>query len=321
MIEKLTLRDVQKAADRIRGISHVTPILTSSSLNQLTGNDLFCKGEHLQKVGAFKFRGAFNAVSRLDQQQLDRGLITVSSGNHAQALALAGRLHHAKVHIVMPDTASGIKKEAVKSYGADIHWCGNLQTKREKSLAEIKSLTGAHYIPPYDHPDVIAGQGTVALEMLDQIADLDVLVAPVGGGGLIAGIALVAKSMCPGIKVYGAEPLGADDAARSLSEGRRLPQLNPQTIADGLQTGIGEWNWHIIKDQVDDILTVNDQEIIDATHFIWERMKQVVEPSGAVSLAMVMSDEFRKRHQGQRIGLVFSGGNVSLDFFQCHKQS
>ena len=320
-MNELSLHHIQEAAKRIRGHAHVTPVLTSESLNQITGNEVFCKGEHLQKVGAFKFRGAFNAVSQLSRDQLDQGLITVSSGNHAQALSLAGKLFQSKVHIVMPTTASPVKKEAVKSYGAHIYPCGNVQHEREKALAEFQRKTGACYIHPFDHPHIIAGQGTVALEMLDQIADLDVLVAPVGGGGLLAGVALCAKSIHPELKVYGAEPLGADDAARSLACGERLPQKDPRTMADGLQTGLGEWNWSIIKKSVDGILTVTENEILQATRFIWERMKQLVEPSGAVSLAVVLSDEFRRLHQGQRIGLVFSGGNVRPDFFQFQKQS
>ena len=320
-MNELSLQHIQQAAKRICGHAHLTPMLTSKSLNLLADNEVFCKGEHLQKVGAFKFRGAFNAVSQLTRDQLDQGLITVSSGNHAQALALAGQLFQSEVHVVMPETASPVKKRAVKSYGAKIYSCGNVQHEREKALVECQRKTGAYYIHPFDHPHIIAGQGTVALEMLDQIADLDVLVAPVGGGGLLAGVALCAKSIHPGLKVYGAEPLGADDAARSFASGERLPQLKPQTMADGLQTGLGEWNWSIIKKSVDGILTVTEDEILHATRFIWERMKQLVEPSGAVSLAVVLSDEFRRLHQGQRIGLVFSGGNVSPEFFQIQKQS
>ena len=320
-MKELTLKDIQRAAERIRTHAHYTPVLRSESINQLAGNDLFCKGEHLQKVGAFKFRGAFNAVSQLSQEQLDQGLITVSSGNHGQALALAGQLFRSKVYIVMPETASYIKKEAVKSYGATIYSCGNVQHQREKALIDFQIKTGAYYIHPFDHPHIIEGQGTVALELLNQVADLDVLVAPVGGGGLLAGIALCAKSMSPGIQVYGAEPLGADDAARSLASGERQPQLDPQTIADGLQTGLGELNWSIIKQSVDRIVTVREDEILHATRFVWERMKQLVEPSGAVALAAVFSEEFRALHQGQRVGLVFSGGNVNSDFFQIQNQS
>jgi threonine dehydratase len=257
-MNELSLQHIQEAAKRIRGHAHVTPVLTSESLNQLATNEVFCKGEHLQKVGAFKFRGAFNAVSQLSRDQLDQGLITVSSGNHAQALALAGKLFQAEVHIVMPSIASPVKKEAVKSYGAHIHLCGNVQHEREKALEDFQRKTGAYYIHPFDHPHIIAGQGTVALEMLDQIADLDVLVAPVGGGGLLAGVSLAAKSIHPSLKVYGAEPLGADDAARSFACGERLPQINPRTMADGLQTGLGEWNWSIIRKSVDGILTVTE---------------------------------------------------------------
>ncbi len=301
--------------------AHVTPVFSSVTLNELGGNEVYCKGEHLQKVGAFKFRGAYHAVSQLTPSQLEKGLITVSSGNHAQALALAGKLHHAKVHIVMPDTASNVKRKAVLSYGAMIHDCGNLQSEREEALSEIQKETGSVCVHPYDHPDVIAGQGTVCLEFLDQVSKLDVLVAPVGGGGLLSGLAVAGKSLSPSLKIYGAEPLGADDAARSFASGKRLPQLDPRTMADGLQTGLGELNWEIIKNKVDGIWTVSEREIFDTTLFVWERMKQVVEPSAAVALAAVMSEPFRNRYQGKRVGVVFSGGNVSPDFFQLHKQS
>ena len=181
----ITIKQILEAADSLRGKAHVTPVLTSRRLDELAGNQVFCKGEHLQRVGAFKFRGAFHAVSRLSEAELKRGLITQSSGNHAQALALAGQLHGAKVHIVMPKQAPEVKKQAVIAYGATIHWCDNRQSDRERVLKEVQAQTGAHYVPPYDHPDVIAGQGTVALELLDQISELDVVVAPVGGGGLL----------------------------------------------------------------------------------------------------------------------------------------
>ena len=313
---RINIKRVLEAADRLQGKAHVTPILTSRRLDASAGNQLFCKSEHLQRVGAFKFRGAFHAVSRLSKDQLKHGLITQSSGNHAQALALAARLFGVKAHIVMPKQAPEVKKQAVIDYGAMIHWCDNRQSDREQVLKEIQDRTGAHYIPPYDHPDVIAGQGTVALELLDQVSDLDVVVAPVGGGGLLGGIALVIKSLRPRIKIFGAEPAGADDAAQSLSRGERLPQLNPKTIADGLLTGLGEWTWPLVRDHVDGIVTVTDPAILQAMHLIWCQMKQIVEPSGSVALAAVLSDEFRSGFQGKRIGIIFSGGNVALDFFQ-----
>ena len=311
----ITIKHILEAADSLRGQAHVTPILTSRRLDELAGNQVFCKGEHLQRVGAFKFRGAFHAVSRLSEAELKQGLITQSSGNHAQALALAGQLHGAQVHIVMPKQAPEVKKQAVTAYGATIHWCDNRQSDRERVLKEVQAQTGAHYVPPYDHPDVIAGQGTVALELLDQVSELDAVVAPVGGGGLLGGIALAIKSLRPRIKVYGAEPAGADDAAQSLSRGERLPQLAPNTIADGLLTSLGEWTWPLVRDHVDGIVTVEDPAILDAMRLIWLQMKQIVEPSGSVALAAVLCDEFRAQFQGKRVGVILSGGNVALDFF------
>lgn len=312
----ITIQRILEAADSLRGKAHVTPVLTSRRLDELAGNRIYCKGEHLQRVGAFKFRGAFHAVSRLSDAELSRGLITQSSGNHAQALALAGQLHGVKVHIVMPNQAPEVKKQAVISYGATVHWCDNRQSDREAVLKEVQERTGAHYIPPYDHPDVIAGQGTVGLELLDQVSGLDVVVAPVGGGGLLGGIALAIKSLQPHIKIFGAEPAGADDAARSIAKGERLPQLDPNTIADGLLTSLGEWTWPLVRDYVDGIVTVRDPEILQAMRRIWLQMKQIVEPSGSVALAAVFSDEFRSQFKGKRIGVIFSGGNVALDFFE-----
>ena len=311
----ITIKHILEAADSLLGKAHVTPVLASSRLDELAGNQVFCKGEHLQRVGAFKFRGAFHAVSRLSEAELKQGLITQSSGNHAQALALAGQLHGAKVHIVMPKQAPEVKKQAVIAYGATIHWCDSRQSDRERMLKAVQAQTKAHYVPPYNHPDVIAGQGTVALELMNQVSGLDAVVAPVGGGGLLGGIALAIKSLRPRIKVYGAEPAGADDAAQSLSKGERLPQLQPNTIADGLLTSLGEWTWPLVKDHVDGIVTVEDPEIVDAMQLIWRQMKQIVEPSGSVALAAVLSDEFREQFQGKRVGVIFSGGNVALDFF------
>ena len=315
-MQELSLSEDGKAAERIRGHAHITPLFSSRLLDAAAGNRIFCKGEHLQRVGAFKFRGALNAVSRLSPSQIAHGLVTQSSGNHAQALALVGKLHGVQVHIVMPRQAPEVKKAAVVSYGAQIHWCDTAQSDRESKLEEVMHATRACYIPPYDHPDIIAGQGTVALEMLDQIDDLDALVAPVGGGGLLSGVALAAKSLNPGLKVYGAEPEGADDAARSLQQGKRLPQVNPITIADGLRTSLGNWTWPLVRDYVDDIITVNDIAILNAMKFAWGHMKQIVEPSGAVALASVMDESFKARHADERVGLVLSGGNVSLDFFE-----
>lgn len=302
---------IRDAAVRIAGFVHRTPVMTCSTLDALAGRKLFFKCENLQKVGAFKYRGATNAVRKLTDAEAAKGVVTHSSGNHAQALALAARVRGIPAYIVMPKTAPLVKKNAVEGYGGIVTQCEPNLAARESTAAEIVARTGGTLIPPFDHPDVIAGQGTAALELLDEVPDLDALVAPVGGGGLLSGIAIAGE----GRRVFGAEPLGADDAARSKAAGRFIPQTAPNTIADGLLTSLGELTWPIVRDKVERVITVTDDQIRAAMRLVWERMKLIVEPSGAVGLAAVLTDEFRSVSGADRIGIVFSGGNVNLDAF------
>lgn len=314
------LEDVRQAATVLDGTAHRTPLLTSRSLSQRSGNKLYFKSEHLQRSGAFKFRGAFHALSRIHVAGAASTVVTQSSGNHAQALSLAGQILGLQVHVVMPEEAPEVKRRATIDYDASIHPCLQNQEDRMRVLRQVQQDTRSHYVAPYDDPQVIAGQGTVALEMLQELPTLDALIIPVGGGGLLGGMAMTAKSMKPSIRVYGAEPVGADDAHRSLIAGKPLPMHHPQTIADGLLTSLGDWTWPLIESHVDDILTVSDSEITGAMTLLWSRMKQVVEPSGAVALAVALTEGFQSRHQSQRIGVVLSGGNVDLSFFHRHKQ-
>lgn len=292
--------------------AHATPVLTSTTLNRLAGRKLYLKCENLQKVGAFKIRGALNAVLRLPEDVARRGVVTHSSGNHAQALALAAKTRGIPAHVVMPEGSTRVKRDAVLGYGARIVSCEPTLEARERTAREVADGTGATLIPPYDHPDVIAGQGTVALELLEQVPELDAVIAPIGGGGLASGIAIALKARAPGTLVFGAEPQGADDAARSKAKGELLPQTDPRTIADGLRAGLGELTWPIIRDRVDRIFTVSDTEIVGAMRLVMERMKLVVEPSGVVSVAVALSDVVRSMPGLGRVGVVISGGNVDL---------
>lgn len=310
--EKLAvgLADVQAAATRIIEHVHRTPIIQSRQLNALCGSDLFFKCENLQKVGAFKARGATNAVFALPEQQVQAGVATHSSGNHGAALARAAGLRGVTAHIVMPENAPQVKKEATLAYGAQIIECEATLAARESALEAVVAATGATVVHPYDNAAVIAGQGTVGLEMLEQLENLDVVVVPVGGGGLLAGVALAIKSLHPEIEVLAAEPAGADDAFRSFGLGRLIPQTNPKTIADGLLTSLGQRNFPIIQRHVDTIVTVEEESIVRAMQLQWSRLKSVVEPSGAVSFAAVL--EHPERFRGRRVGLVISGGNLDL---------
>jgi threonine dehydratase len=287
--------------------------MTCSTLDQLAGRGLFFKCENLQKVGAFKYRGATNAVRKLSDTEAATGVVTHSSGNHAQALALAARVRGVPAHIVMPRTAPLVKKNAVEGYGGIVTLCEPTLAAREAAAAELVAQTGATLIPPFDHPDVIAGQGTAALELLDEVPDLDAIVTPVGGGGLLSGCAIAARGINPAISVFAAEPLGADDAARSKAAGAFIPQTSPNTIADGLLTSLGELTWPIVRDRVDRIFTVTDDQIRSAMRLVWERMKLIVEPSGVVGLAAALGKEFRELPGVRKVGIVFSGGNVNLD--------
>ena len=307
------LADVRAAARRIAPYAHRTPVLTSEAIDAAAGRALFFKCEHLQKVGAFKFRGAVNALSRLiEAGDPPKAVVTHSSGNHAQAVALAGKMLGFEAHIVMPTTAPAVKRQAVEGYGARIYPCPPTLEARASTAQEVMAATGGVLIPPYNHPDVIAGQGTVALELLGQIRDLDALIVPVGGGGLMSGVALACREAAPHLPIFAAEPLGADDAARSKAAGRLLPQTGPNTIADGLLTSLGDLTWPVLRDVVEAVITVSEDEITAAMGLIWTRLKQVVEPSGAVPLATALSPALADRPELKRIGLVISGGNVDL---------
>jgi threonine dehydratase len=304
---------VRDAARRIAGMVHRTPLASCATLDRLSGRKLVFKCEHLQKAGAFKFRGACNAVMKLPSAMAKRGVVTHSSGNHAAALALAARSRNLTAHVVMPRNASPVKQRAAQEYGARIIECASTQSARETTAEAILAETGGVFIPPYDHPDIIAGQGTVALELIEQAPDVDAVLAPVGGGGLVSGICIAARGVAPHVRIFAAEPKGADDAARSKAAGQRLPQTSPNTIADGLRTGLGEITWPIVRDQVERVITVTDIEITVAMRLLWERAKLLVEPSAAVAFAAVLTDEFRSLPGLERVGIVLSGGNVDLD--------
>jgi threonine dehydratase len=307
------LNDIHAAAARLAGRAHRTPVMTSATLDRLAGRRLFFKCENLQKVGAFKYRGAANAVLKLSDAEAAKGVVTHSSGNHAQALALAARERGVPAYIVMPRTAPAVKKAAVEGYGGQITLCEPVLADRERAANELVAKTGATLIPPFDHPDVIAGQGTVALELLADVPDLDAFIVCLGGGGLIAGCAIAAHGLKPGLRVLGAEPSGADDAARSKAAGQWVPQTAPNTIADGLLTSTGQLTWPVIRDLVEHVHTVTDDEIKATMRLIWERMKLIVEPSGAVSAAVALGAAFRARPGLEKVGVIVSGGNVNLD--------
>jgi threonine dehydratase len=307
----VSIEDIRQAATRIAGRVHRTPVLTCTAINDLAGASLFFKCENFQKVGAFKMRGATNAVLSLDDDAASRGVATHSSGNHAQALALAARMRGIPAFIVMPSNAPAVKRAAVEGYGAEIITCEPTLKAREETLKAVVERTGAVFIHPYDNEAIIAGQGTAALELLEDVPDLDVVMTPVGGGGLLSGTALAVKALASDTRVIAAEPVGADDAARSLAAGHIIPSVEPNTVADGLLTSLGERNFPIIKKNVSAIWTVGDPEIIAAMKLIWERMKIVIEPSAAVCPAAVLSRPGEVA--GLRIGIILSGGNVDLD--------
>ncbi|MDN3688026.1 pyridoxal-phosphate dependent enzyme [Cyclobacterium jeungdonense] len=309
-IPEINSDKIREARKRIDLMVHWTPLMRSSALDKMAGCELIFKCENFQKVGAFKARGAANAVLKLDPSQRVNGVATHSSGNHAAALARAASEAGIPAYIVMPSTAPEIKKQAVKEYGGVIFECEPNLLAREEGLRKVVDTYGAVFIPPYDHWDVIEGQATCAFEIFEEGLSLDVLLSPVGGGGLLAGTALSAHFYSPDTQVIGAEPEGADDAKKSFLAGRRIPVEKPNTIADGLLTSLGEINFGIISEHVTDILTVNDEEIIAAMRLIYERMKLVIEPSCAVPLAAVLRN--KTRFQNQKVGIILSGGNVDL---------
>ncbi|RMF60863.1 MAG: pyridoxal-phosphate dependent enzyme [Calditrichaeota bacterium] len=302
---------IKEAAVRINPFIHRTPIFTCSTLNEMTGVTLYFKCENFQKVGAFKFRGACNTVFSLTEEEASRGVATHSSGNHAQALALAARLRGIPAYIVMPENAPTVKVAAVKGYGGIITFCEPTLEARESTLEKVVAETGATFVHPYNDFRVITGQATAALELLEEVPELDVVMAPVGGGGLLSGTALSVKYLSPATRVIGAEPAGADDAYRSWKAGYIIPSVNPKTIADGLLTSLGENTFAIIRQYVDDIVTVSEEAIIQAMRFIWERMKIIVEPSAAVPLGALL--EKNNFPRGTRVGVILSGGNVDLE--------
>lgn len=318
MTERIALADAAPDLEAIRAAQvriaphvHRTPVLSSRSLDQLTGSRLFFKCENLQKVGAFKARGACNAVFSLTKEDAARGVATHSSGNHGAALAYAASQRGIPAWIVMPENAPAIKQANVRELGGQIRLCAPTRAAREASCAAVLADTGATLVHPYDDWRVIAGQATAALELLDELPELDALIAPVGGGGLLSGTAIVAKALRSSIKVYGAEPAGADDAQRSLRAGHIELQTNPRTIADGLRTSLGDKTFSILRERVDDIGTVSEEGIVRAMRLVWEKLKIVVEPSAAVPLGLLL--EHKLPLQGLQVGIILSGGNVDLD--------
>jgi len=307
------LEDIRAAASRIGRYIHRTPVLTSRTLDVLSGRKLYFKCENFQKVGAFKMRGAANAVLKLGDEAASRGVVTHSSGNFAQALSLAAKLRGIEAHIVMPRTASRVKRQAVEGYGAQVHPCEPTLAAREETAAVIIAETGGTLLHPYNHADIIAGQGTCGLELLEDVPDLDAIIAPIGGGGLMSGLCIAARGLKRSMRLFGAEPAGADDAARSLAAGELIPQTSPNTIADGLLTSLGDLTWPIVRDHVEGIITVEDGAIVRAMRLVWQHMKLVIEPSAAVAVAAVLTEEFRAVSEVERVGVVLSGGNVDLD--------
>ncbi len=307
----MNLADIHRAASKLLGVVHRSPVLTCSRLNRAVDAELFFKAEHLQKTGSFKARGASHAVLLLSAAERIRGVVTHSSGNHAAALAWAALAQGVTARVVMPEDALPNKVDAVRSYGAEVFLCPPTIASRAEMLKEIVAETGAIFIPPFDDERIIAGQGTAALELLDEVPDLEVIVAPVGGGGLLSGTILAADGR---VSVYGAEPKLADDAWRSIKAGAIAEPVDPpRTIADGLRTGLGKLTWPIIRDGVEDILLVEDDEIIAATRDLMAFGKWVVEPSGAVPLAALLANVDRFR--GKRVGVILSGGNADVRQF------
>ncbi len=307
------LAEIKLAATRIEGAAHRTPVHTSRTIDALCGASLYFKCEQYQRVGAFKFRGAMNAIAKQFQAGFRGAVVTHSSGNHAQAVALAARIHGLDAHIVMPTNAPTIKRQAVEEYGAKIHPCAPILSERERTAANVCDETGGLLIPPYDHPDVIGGQGTAGLELFQQVPHLDAVIIPVGGGGLLSGVTLAYRELAPEVPIFAAEPAGADDASRSKLAGEFIPQTNPQTIADGLRTSLGEHTWPVVRDLVEEVVVVHDEEIVAAMRLLWERMKLLVEPSAAVGLAAILARRQTRLAACEHIGVLLTGGNLDLE--------
>lgn len=311
MKKEPALEDIRKAHQRIKPFIHRTPVLTSRAIDEMSGAMLYFKCENFQKVGAFKIRGATNAVFSLTDEEAAHGVATHSSGNHAAALALAARWRSIPSYVVMPLNAPKVKMMAVSGYGAQITFCQPTLEAREQTLARLLETTGAVFIHPYNDLRVICGQGTAALELFSDVQGIDAVITPVGGGGLLSGTAVAVKSVSSSTLIFGAEPERADDARRSLNAGRIIPADDPQTLADGLRSSLGDLTYPILKKLVTEIFTATEEGIVEAMRLIWERMKIVVEPSSAVPLAAVLKET--TSFAGKRVGVILSGGNVDLD--------
>ncbi|NRA50776.1 MAG: pyridoxal-phosphate dependent enzyme [Phaeodactylibacter sp.] len=305
-----TKADIEATHEAIRPYIHRTPVLTCTAIDKIAGASLFFKCENFQKVGAFKMRGASNAAVRLSEADRQQGLATHSSGNHAQAVALSAKLMGVPAYIVMPENAPAAKRAATEGYGARITTCANTLAARESTLQQVVEETGATFIHPYNDYNVIGGQATCAKELLEDTDGLDLLIAPVGGGGLMSGTALSARYFAPGVKVIGSEPLAVDDAFRSLKSGALQSNATIDTIADGLRTNLGEKTFGILQKELDDIFLVSEEEIINAMQLIWTRMKIIIEPSCAVPLAAILKHP--EVFKGKRVGIILTGGNVDL---------
>ena len=309
MAAAVNFGDVRGAAQRIEGIVARTPVLSSPGLDSLAGRRLFFKCENLQFVGAFKFRGASNAVALLGEEA-ERGICTHSSGNHAQAVALAAKQRGVPAYIVMPETAPRVKVEGVRSHGAEITFCEPTLEARETTAAAVMERTGATFVHPFDNPRVVAGQGTAALELIEEVGPIDAIIAPIGGGGLLSGTSITTRALLPEARIFGAEPSGADDAARSLAAGRLIPQTGPDTICDGLLTSLCDMTYDILSNHLEAIITVTDEEVIEAMKLIRDHLDMIVEPSSATVLAAILQPEFMTLEGIGSVGLILSGGNV-----------
>ncbi len=306
-----TPQDIDHAAQRLQGIAHQTPVFTSRCVDERTGSQVFFKAENLQRTGSFKFRGAYHALSRLSEPQRAAGVVTYSSGNHGQAIALAGQLLHIPTTIVMPTDAPQVKQAAVRSYGAAIVLYDRAQENRETIAQQLHETQGATLIPPFNHPDVIAGQGTVARELIEAVGSLDLLLVCCGGGGLLSGCAIATKHTLPHCRVIGVEPAAGDDGVRSFHSKTLQTVANPDTIADGARTpSLGDLTFPIILSHVDDMVSVTDAQLLDTLTYLWTRLKLVIEPTGVLGAAALLQGVVRA--PGQRVGVILSGGNVDL---------
>lgn len=307
----VAFEDVQRAAERLRNMAHHTPVMTSRTLDEICGNHVFLKCENFQRMGAFKFRGAYNAMSQLGDEQRRGGVLTYSSGNHAQAVALSGQILEIPTTIIMPTDAPGVKLAATRGYGAEIVLYEREKSHREEIAEQYAQARGLALIPPFDHPHIVAGQGTAAKELFEEVGELDVLLVPCGGGGLLSGSAISAEALSPHCRVIGVEPEAGDDAVRSFKTGKLHRVEDPQTIADGARTqSLGKLTFAIIQEHVDDMITASDDDLVRTMRFLWERAKIIVEPTGALGLAPLFTGHLGI--QNRRVGVILSGGNVDL---------